>query len=35
VKYFTESLSMKPSELPQLASIIKRDLKAGKLSWEA
>jgi hypothetical protein len=35
VKFFTENFNMKPSELPQLASVVKRDLKAGKLGWEA
>ena len=35
VKFFTDNFNMKPSELPHLASVVKRDLKAGKLGWEA
>jgi len=35
IKYFNENFNMKPNELPHLASTIKRDLKAGKLGWEA
>ena len=35
VKYFVENFNIKPSELPQLASSIKKDLKNGKLGWEA
>lgn len=35
IKYFNENFNMKPNELPHLASVIKKDLKAGKLGWEA
>jgi len=35
MKYFHENFGMKTNELPHLASVIKRDLKAGKLRWEA
>ncbi|MCU0640689.1 MAG: hypothetical protein MUC35_01225 [Candidatus Margulisbacteria bacterium] len=35
VKFFTENFNMKPSELPHLASVVKRDLQAGKLDWKA
>jgi len=35
VKYFNLNFGLQPKELPQLASVVKRDLKAGKLGWEA
>jgi hypothetical protein len=35
MKFFNENFNMQPKELPHLASVIKRDLKAGKLGWEA
>jgi len=35
IKFFNENFNIKPNELPHLASVIKRDLKAGKLGWEA
>jgi len=35
MNYFKENFNMKSNELPHLASVIKRDLKAGKLGWEA
>jgi hypothetical protein len=33
VRYFNEKFGVKPSELPHLASLIKRDLKSGKLKF--
>jgi len=35
IKFFNEKFNVKPNDLPNLASVIKRDLKAGKLGWEA
>ncbi|MFC1510794.1 hypothetical protein ACFL5U_00180 [Candidatus Margulisiibacteriota bacterium] len=35
MQYFTEKFNFKPAELPHLAATVKRDLKAGKLGWEA
>jgi len=35
MSYFKENFNLKSNELPHLASVIKRDLKAGKLGWEA
>ena len=35
LKYFNENFNMRPNELPHLASVIKKDLKAGNLGWEA
>ena len=35
LKFFNENFNMKPSELPHLAAVVKKDLKAGKLGWEA
>jgi hypothetical protein len=35
IKFFNENFNVKPNELPHLASVIKKDLKAGKLGWEA
>lgn len=31
--FFKENFNLKPSDLPQLASIVKQDLKAGKLKF--
>ena len=35
LKYFSEKYGAKPNELPYLASLIKRDLKSGKLKFGA
>jgi len=35
IKFFNDNFNVKPADLPHLASVIKRDLKAGKLGWEA
>ena len=35
IKFFNENFNMKPNELPNLASVIKNDLKAGRLTFEA
>jgi len=35
IKFFNENFNIKPNELPRLASVIKQDLKNGKLGWEA
>ena len=35
IKFFNENFNVKPNELPNLASVIKNDLKAGKLAFEA
>ena len=35
VKYFSQNFGLQTKELPHLASVVKRDLKAGKLGWEA
>lgn len=35
MKFFNDNFGMQPKELPHLASVIKKDLKAGKLGWEA
>jgi len=32
-KYFHETFDVEPDELPLLASLIKKDLKAGKIGW--
>lgn len=33
IRYFTEKFKVKPNELPYVASLIKKDLKNGKLKW--
>jgi hypothetical protein len=35
MKFFNDNFKIKPADLPQVASVIKQDLKAGKLGWEA
>jgi hypothetical protein len=35
VKYFNQNFGLQPKELPHLAAVVKKDLKAGKLGWEA
>lgn len=33
MEYFQKKFDVKPNDLPYLASLIKNDLKHGKLSW--
>lgn len=33
VEYFVEKFEMDPNDLPYLASLIKKDLKNGKIGW--
>ncbi|MFC1568268.1 hypothetical protein ACFL37_01055 [Candidatus Margulisiibacteriota bacterium] len=33
MEYFHKGFQIKPSDLPYLASLIKRDLKSGKIGW--
>lgn len=35
IKYFSQNFGLQPKELPQLAAVVKRDLKAGKIGWES
>jgi hypothetical protein len=35
IKFFNENFNVKPNDLPHLASVVKNDLKARKLGWEA
>ncbi len=32
-KYFHKTFKVEPGDLPYLASLVKRDLKAGKIGW--
>ena len=33
IEYFQKRFNVKPSDLPYLASLIKHDLKRGKIGW--
>jgi hypothetical protein len=33
MEYFASKFNIKPSDLPYLASLIKQDLKHGKIGW--
>ncbi len=33
MEYFADRFNVKPAELPYIASIIKQDLKNGKIGW--
>jgi hypothetical protein len=35
VQFFNQNFNVAPKDLPRLASLIKQDLKSGKLGWEA
>lgn len=33
--FFNDNFNVKPSDLPYLASVIKQDIRAGKIRWKA